>query len=181
MELSDDVVRDAAAGDPQAYRQVYETLSPRVLGYLRSRGVEDPEGCTSEVFLALVPRLAGVDGGAAGLRTLAFSVAHARVVDEARRRARRPRALAYEPEHDDRTTESAEQHAVASVEAERAVRLMQRLGDDQRAVVALRVVGDLTLEETAQVLGKTVPSVKQLQRRGLERLRELMAAPEARR
>ena len=150
-----------------------------MLGYLRSRGVEDPEGSTSEVFLALVPRLASVDGGAAGLRTLAFSVAHARVVDEARCWARRPSVLAYEPEHDDRATESAEQRAVASVEAERAVRLMQRLGEDQRAVVALRVVGDLTLEETAQVLGKTVPSVKQLQRRGLERLRELMAAPEA--
>ncbi|KQT93868.1 hypothetical protein ASG49_02580 [Marmoricola sp. Leaf446] len=178
MELSDDVVRDAAAGDVQATRQVYEALSPRVLGYLRSRGVEDPEGCTSEVFLSLVPRLVGLDGGAAGLRTLAFSIAHARVVDDARRRARRPHVLAYEPEHDDRTSESAEQRAVASVEAERAVRLMQRLGEDQRAVVSLRVVGDLTLEETAQVLGKTVPSVKQLQRRGLERLRELMVAPE---
>ena len=67
---------------------------------------------------------------------------------------------------------------MAAVEAERAVRLMQHLGEDQRAVVSLRVVGDLTLEETAQVLGKTVPSVKQLQRRGLERLRELMATPE---
>ena len=178
MELSDDVVRAAAAGDAQAVREVYEALSPRVLGYIRSRGVEDPEGCTSEVFLALVPRLPQVCGGAAGLRTLAFSVAHARVVDDARRRSRRPHVLAYEPEHDDRTTESAEQRAVASVEAERAVRLMQHLNEDQRAVVSLRVVGDLSLEETAQVLGKTVPSVKQLQRRGLQRLRLLMAAPE---
>lgn len=178
MELSDDVVRDAAEGDAQALRAVYQALSPRVLGYLRSRGVEDPEGSTSEVFLALVPRLPGVRGGAAGLRTLAFSIAHARVVDEARRRSRRPLVLAYEPEDDDRTTESAEHRAVAAVEAERAVRLMQHLGEDQRAVVSLRVVGDLTLEETAQVLGKTVPSVKQLQRRGLERLRELMTAPE---
>ena len=41
---------------------------------------------------------------------------------------------------------------MAAVEAERAVRLMQHLGEDQRAVVSLRVVGDLTLEETASVM-----------------------------
>jgi RNA polymerase sigma-70 factor (ECF subfamily) len=45
-------------------------------------------------------------------------------------------------------------------------------------VVTLRIIGDLTLEQTAEVTGKTVASVKQLQRRGLLRLRELMAATE---
>jgi RNA polymerase sigma-70 factor (ECF subfamily) len=55
---------------------------------------------------------------------------------------------------------------------------MQRLNDDQRTVVALRIIGDLSLEQTAEVTGKTIASVKQLQRRGLERLRSLMSAPE---
>lgn len=178
MELSEDVVRRAVAGEQAAFGEVYDELSPRVLGYLRARGVEDPDGLVSEVFLALYPRLRDLRGGVDGLRTLVFSIAHARAVDDARRRARRPASLPYEPDFDDRATESAEHHAVQSVEAERAVALMARLGDDQRAVVTLRVMGDLSLEQTAAVTGKTVASVKQLQRRGLARLRELMASAE---
>ena len=178
MELRDDIVRAAVSGDPDAFRQVYESLSPRVLGYLRSRGVEDPEGMVSEVFLAVHPRLPALSGGSAGLRTLVFSVAHARAVDDARRRSRRPASFSYEPEYDDRVTGSAEQLAVQSLEAERAMELMRELNEDQRAVVTLRIVGDLSLEQTAQVTGKTVAAVKQLQRRGLVRLRSLMSAPE---
>ena len=132
----------------------------------------------SEVFLAVHPRLPELTGGGAGLRTLVFSVAHARAVDDARRRARRPTSFSYDPEYDDRVTGSAEQIAVQSLEAERAIELMQELNDDQRTVVTLRIIGDLSLEQTAEVTGKTVASVKQLQRRGLVRLRSLMAATE---
>jgi RNA polymerase sigma-70 factor (ECF subfamily) len=178
LELRDDIVRAAVSGDPDAFRLVYDALSPRVLGYLRSRGVEDPESMVSEVFLAVHPRLPALSGGSSGLRTLVFSVAHARAVDDARRRSRRPASLSYEPEYDDRVTGSAEQIAVQSLEAERAMELMQELNEDQRTVVTLRIIGDLSLEQTAQVTGKTVPAVKQLQRRGLVRLRSLMSAPE---
>ena len=178
MDIRDEVVRDAVSGDPLAFRELYDALAPKVLGYLRARGVEDAEGLTSEVFLAVYPRLPGLTGGAAGLRTLVFSVAHARAVDDARRRSRRPTSFSYDPEFDERTNDSAEHVAVASLEAERALELMSELNDDQRAVVTLRIIGDLSLEETADVTGKTVPAVKQLQRRGLARLRGLMVSQE---
>lgn len=178
MDIHDDVVRAAVSGDQLAFREVYDVLAPKVLGYLRARGVEDPEGLTSEVFLALYPRLSTLTGGASGLRTLVFSVAHARAVDDARRRARRPVNYAYDPEQDRRTIESAEQQAVVSLEAERALELMHELNEGQRTIITLRIIGDLSLEQTAAVTGKSVASVKQLQRRGLVRLRTLMASQE---
>lgn len=176
MDIGDDVVHEAVRGDQHAFRELYDALAPKVLGYLRARGVEDAEGLTSEVFLAVYPRLPDLTGGASGLRTLVFSVAHARAVDDARRRARRPVSFSYDPEYDERTIDSAEQLAVVSIEARRALELMHRLNDDQRAVVTLRIIGDLSLEQTADVTGKSVASVKQLQRRGLARLRSLMAS-----
>ncbi len=178
MDLHDDVVRAAASGDHLAFREIYDVVAPKVLSYLRVRGVEDPEGLTSEVFLALYPRLSSLTGGASGLRTLVFSIAHARAVDDARRRARRPVDFAYDPEQDLRTIESAEQQAVLSLEAERAVELMRELNESQRTVITLRIIGDLSLEQTAAVTGKSVASVKQLQRRGLARLRSMMAPSE---
>jgi RNA polymerase sigma-70 factor (ECF subfamily) len=45
-------------------------------------------------------------------------------------------------------------------------------------VVALRVLGDLSLEQTAAVVGKSTGAVKQLQRRGLLALRTLVESGE---
>ena len=100
----EDTLVAARAGRPWALRAVYEELAPRVHGDLRASGASEPEDLTSEVFLTVFSRLATLTGGAAGLRTLAFSVAHARLVDDLRRRSRRGETVSYETCHDGRTT-----------------------------------------------------------------------------
>jgi RNA polymerase sigma-70 factor (ECF subfamily) len=51
------------------------------------------------------------------------------------------------------------------------------LPDDQRSVLLLRVLADLTVEQIAQVMGKSVGAVKALQRRGLRTLRDRLEKP----
>ena len=51
--------------------------------------------------------------------------------------------------------------------------LLGTLQPDQQEVIALRVVADLSLETTAEIMGKTPGAIKQLQRRALCRLRKL--------
>lgn len=148
-----------------AYRQHAATVS----GYLLSQGLEDPEAVTQDVFLALFPRLAEISGGPDGLRALLFSIAHARVVDHHRRRSRAPTFSEYDPESDLRTTHSAEDAALASHSHVQA--LLHSLPEDYREVLALRIIADLSLELTAQIMGKTTGAVKQLQRRALTALR----------
>jgi RNA polymerase sigma-70 factor (ECF subfamily) len=174
VDLSDETAGAARSGDPDALATVWRSLSPRVLGYLRSRGVEDPEGLTSEVFLAVIPRLGRLRGGADGLTTLVFSVAHARAVDDVRRRARRPAPARYDAVEDPRREPSAETAALGGVTAQRSLEKLARLSEDQRAVIALRVLGDLSLEQTARIIGKSTGAVKQLQRRGLIALRAMV-------
>jgi RNA polymerase sigma-70 factor (ECF subfamily) len=48
----------------------------------------------------------------------------------------------------------------------------EKLTEIQRDVLSLRIIGHLTLEETADVVGKRVGAVKAAQRRGLLALRE---------
>jgi RNA polymerase sigma-70 factor (ECF subfamily) len=172
--LTDDVVKAATSGDTDALGTVYAVLSPKVLGYLRAHGAEDPEGLTNEVFLHVLRRLGGLVGGAAGLRTFVFSVAHARLVDELRRRSRRPVERPYEPDLDSRHEPSAEYAALAGAEGGHLTEMLERLNHDQRSVITLRILGDLTLEQTAEILGKSTGAVKQLQRRGLLTLRSMM-------
>jgi RNA polymerase sigma-70 factor (ECF subfamily) len=161
----------ARQGEPWALRAIYDELAPRVRGYLRSRGADEAEDLTSEVFLALFPRLGSVTGGAAGLRTLVFSIAHARLVDDLRRRSRREPAVEYDPHTDERSAPSSEEEALARLATDRVRELLAVLPDDQRDVLLLRIVSDLSVEQVAHAMNRSAGAVKQLQRRGLLALR----------
>ena len=173
-QLDDALVAAASHGDERALREVYLVLSPLVLVYLRSRGVPDAEGVTSEVFVAALPKLPTLRGGAAGLRTLVFSVAHARMVDAYRAAARRPATVDYEPVDDTRQVPSAEDFALQSLGTERVAAILDLLPADQREVLYLRVVADLSIEHVARVMGRSAGAVKQLQRRALMALRRAL-------
>jgi RNA polymerase sigma-70 factor (ECF subfamily) len=174
--ITEDVLVAAQSGSGDAFGVIWRELSPVVAGYLTGRGVSDPEALTSDVFLALLPRLGELTGGVSGLRTFVFSVAHARSVDDVRRRARRPDAVEFDPARHDSTAASAEQEALARVDTERVHGLLERLPADYREVLSLRVIADLDLEQTAAVMERSVGSVKQLQRRALIALRAALDA-----
>ncbi len=173
-QLSDDELSAALAGEPSGFSAVYSVLSPAVLGYFRARGVDDPEALTQDVFVDVLPKLTRVTGGQSGLRTFIFSVAHARLVDHRRRTARTPPLAEYDPLGDARHTVSAEDEALGSLGG--ISTLLGQLNDEQREVLVLRIVADLSTEQVAGIMDKSAGAIKQLQRRGLNALRELVSA-----
>ncbi|MFD1210693.1 RNA polymerase sigma factor [Arthrobacter sp. GCM10027362] len=177
--LPDEVLSAAQDGDPESFSRIYAALAPGVAGYLRARGMEDAEASVQEVFLTIFSHIGTVRGGYQGLRTFTFSVAHARYVDEVRRRARHPGFADYDPETDTRTTGSAEDVVLASLAESDVGQQLQALNPDQREVLLLRIVADLSLEQVAEIMGKSTGSIKQLQRRGLLKLKTLIERKEA--
>ena len=173
--LTDAIVEDARRGDAAALTALYESVAPGILAYLRGRGSADPEALTQDVFLQLLPRMRRIKGGARGVQALAFTIAHSRLVDELRRRGRSIEMSVAEPVE---SPSNGALHASAEDEVlagpERAMALLASLGEAQRTVIMLRIFGDLSVEQTARVLGKSVGAVKQLQRRGLLALRDTL-------
>jgi RNA polymerase sigma-70 factor (ECF subfamily) len=66
----------------------------------------------------------------------------------------------------------AESEAVDQLVTEELRAAFDRLTEDQRDVLALRIIANLTLEETANAIGKRLGAVKAIQRRGLIALRD---------
>jgi RNA polymerase sigma factor (sigma-70 family) len=168
----DDVLAAAQAGAAWAFETLYRDLAPAVTGYLRLHGAAEPDDLASETFLGVFTGLAGFRGDEDELRSWVFTIAHRRLIDDWRRRSRRPQLaddagdLTLLPGGD------AEDDALVLVGAEDVHRLCAGLPDDQRSVLLLRVLADLTVEQVASVMGRSVGSVKALQRRGLRALRE---------
>jgi RNA polymerase sigma-70 factor (ECF subfamily) len=103
-----------------------------------------------------------------------FSIAHNRAMDAHRRRARDKSAPTAEPELLD---EGAMDDRLWSADPQ-LVAALATLSDDQREVVVLRFVGDLSLESVAKITGRRVGAVKALQHRGLENLRKAVSRDE---
>jgi RNA polymerase sigma-70 factor (ECF subfamily) len=173
---SEDLTDSARRGEPWALTEIWHRYSPSVQGYLRGRGVRDAEDLTSEVFLQVFQRIDRFKGGEADLRSFIFSVAHARYVDEVRRIARRGTSVEFDPAVHDDIADSAESEALRAAATDRALALLEGLSPDQREVVLLRIVADLSLEQTAEVLGKKVGAIKALQHRALAALRPIVEA-----
>jgi RNA polymerase sigma factor (sigma-70 family) len=176
----DALVLDARAGSGAAFTDLWRRLSPVVAGYVRGRGVRDAEDVTSEVFLAAFRGLAGFDGDGAAFRRWLFTIAHHRAVDAVRRQSRVAGDVPLEAgaellDRRGRTAHSAETEALGRMAGETALRLVHGLPADQRDVLLLRVVADLSVEEVAGVLERSADAVRQLHRRALVRLRELAA------
>jgi RNA polymerase sigma factor (sigma-70 family) len=168
-DVFDDVLCSARVGAEWAWARIYDELAPRIVGYLRAHGAADPEDVAGEVFLQVVRGLPGFSGGEAEFRAWVFTIAHRRQVDDLRRRRRRPVEVApvdgVERAGGDVGEDAEARMAYVSVRA-----AIEALPPEQRSVVLLRIIGDLTIEEIARAVGKRPGAVKALQRRGLRRL-----------
>jgi RNA polymerase sigma factor (sigma-70 family) len=166
------VLHEAREGEDWAWGVLYAEFAPGLLGYLRARGAGQPEDVLGEVMLQIVRDLPSFDGGRPEFRAWAFTIAHHRLLDDRRRSSRRP-AEAMPPPELERLGPlgDAEEDAARAMSAERVARVLAHLSSDQQNVILLRVLGDLTCEQVAQVIGKSEGAVKALQHRGLEVLK----------
>lgn len=172
MDSFDNVLFAARAGAEWAWERIYADLAPGVRGYLRANGAADPDDLVSETFLQVVRNLDGFRGGEPAFRGWVYTIAHRRLVDETRRRFRRPQTPAAPA-----TLEAAalqggdvEDEALSALDLERVRGAIDELPADQRAVLLLRILGDLTIEQIAVAIDKKPGAVKALQRRALRRL-----------
>jgi RNA polymerase sigma factor (sigma-70 family) len=175
----DSVLTAARAGADWAWERIYSDLAGSVVGYLRVHGASDPEDVAGEAFLQMVRDLPRFSGDERDFRAWAFTIVHRRLQDDRRRRARKPASAL--PEGFDVAGGDVEDDAFAAVDRARVLALLADLPPDQRSVLLLRILGDMTIEEIAKAVGKRPGAVKALQRRGLKRVERAYPFPEPRR
>jgi RNA polymerase sigma-70 factor (ECF subfamily) len=161
------VLEAARAGGQEAFTAIYSGNAPLVLGYLRANGARDPEDLTQEVFVAVVRSLGAFVGDERAFRSWILTIAHRRLVDDYRRRGRRPVAALDEIDlRDWSPMASPEDESLTRLQAGGVLSAIDQLTTDQRSVVMLRLLSDLTVPEIAEVVGKPESAVKALLRRG---------------
>ncbi|MBI2705977.1 MAG: RNA polymerase sigma factor [Actinobacteria bacterium] len=174
------VLAGAQRGDHPAIEVIYLDVAPLVLGYLRANGAFEPEDIASEVFISMMRGLPSFQGDETNFRSWLLTIAHRRLTDAIRKHGRRPEEPAPLDELGNRMVvlRDSESEAMARLRSQGVLEAIDQLTPDQRSVLMLRVLADLTVPEIAGIVGKPESAVKALLRRGLASLGRLVGEAE---
>lgn len=162
-----------AQGDDDALRLIIERHHGRLVGYLTAQlgSAATAEELSFEVFIRL-HRSAARWRPEAKLSTFLFHIAHNLLLNEFRRRSRKPAGnLDTTPEPKDLAPGS--QRALSDI-GEAFAQAVRDLPEEQRTAILLLVQQDLSYEAIAEIMAVKVPAVKTWIHRARVRLRELM-------
>lgn len=166
-----------ARGDGSAVRECMAThgnlvwsMARRVLG--RSADAED---AVQEIFIELWKSSGRYDPEAGSEVQFIATIARRRLIDRLRRRSRRPDV---EVLSTDLEADAGVDHVELSEEAERARHALSQLREEQRRVITMSIQQGLTHDQIARRTQMPLGTVKTHIRRGLARVRELLANPE---
>ena len=165
--------------EPGAVTRLYTAYAPALFRFFLAAVGDRPtaEDLTGDVFKSAIEGLPRFRGPVEALGGWLFRIAHHDLSDYRRRQVRN----LVQP-LDDLLEEAAlaggamdpEELALDRVEGDRVLAALRQLTPDQREVLLLRLVADLTAPEVAGILNKSPDAVKALQHRGLASLARVL-------
>jgi RNA polymerase sigma-70 factor (ECF subfamily) len=170
-DLLDEALDEARRGQEWGVVVLFRAFNPGLVRYLRHhvRGFE--EDVASEVWGSAATLLPRFRGDSRAFRSLLFTLARRRTVDHYRRNGRQPSFVEVAEVGEPVDGADPETAVVNDLSAQEAIEaLVKGLPTTQAEVLLLRVVGDLSVDEVAEILDRSPGSVRVIQHRALQRL-----------
>lgn len=173
----DELLRQVARGDEQAFEALYDQVSARVYG-LAKRVLRDPaqaEEVAQEALVEVWRTAARFDATRGSATSWILTITHRRAVDRVRsaqagvERERRVAARSVDTPYDDVVEE-----VTASLEQQQVRRCLTGLTALQREAITLAYYDGFTYREVAEKLQTALPTIKTRMRDGLIRLRDCL-------
>jgi len=175
MTETESILHRVAEGDQDAIKECMDRFGGLVWSLARrlAGNAAEAEDAVQEIFIDVWRSAGRFDPAIASETTFIAMIARRRLIDRGRRRARRPEVAAI-PE----TIESdgpAFDPAEVEEAAKAALSAMERLRPEQRKVLELSIQFGRSHEQIAGTTGLPLGTVETHARRGLIRLREILA------
>jgi RNA polymerase sigma-70 factor (ECF subfamily) len=170
---------EARRREPAAVTRIYSAYAPGLFRFFLVAVGDRPtaEDLTGEVFKSAIEDLPRFHGPVQALGGWLFGIARHDLSDYRRRQARHPVQPLEELLEEAVLAGGAvdpEELALDRVEGDRVLAALRELSRDQREVLLLRLVADLTAPEVAGILNKSTEAVRALQHRGLASLARVL-------
>jgi len=157
----------------ESFEHLLRPLLFPVRRYLQAQVGATADDLLDDVLLAVFEHVDRFHGTESQFRSWVFTIAHHRVVDHHRRRRE---TLPLDRVEGRRSPDDTESAALARVAEHELRRVLDEIAPGQRDVLVLRLIHDLSIEQTAARLGRTPGAVKALQHRAIDAVRQRIVA-----
>ncbi|MHC4446251.1 MAG: RNA polymerase sigma factor [Planctomycetota bacterium] len=175
--LASSLLQRVAAGDMAAVQACIDEYGGLIWSLARRlcASPAEAEDAVQEVFIALWQNAEKYDETKGTEVTFVAMIARRRLIDSGRKHQRRQRLIEEAGTQARPEPIDTRQRLAQAEEARQAAEAMERLSEDQQRVLKLAIHQGLTHEEIANTTGLPLGTVKTHARRGLIRVRELLA------
>jgi len=172
------LVHRVQQGDREAFAQLYESHFDKIYRYvvLRIGNKTEAEDVTQQVFLKALQSIPSFKWKGIPFSAWLFRIAHNLVVDY----LRKEKKVVITPldESSARSDSNPQLAAEQRLDIEQLISATKRLTKTQREVISLRFAGELSVAESAKVMGKSEGAVKALQHSAIVTLRKVLLRAE---
>ena len=168
------VVERATRRDADAWEELYRYAYRRLYSYCRRRLYDDQaaEDAVSETMTRALRTIDGFSWRGSGFDGWLYGIARNVVYEFGR--SRRRHAGGIDADQRPATDRTPEEHLVAVDESDAVRSAFNRLDDDERELLELRIHAGLSSEAAGRILGKQPGAVRMAQARALQRLRVML-------
>ncbi len=170
------LVSAAQGGDPEAFGRLYDRYVDLVFRYVLHRLGDRAlaEDITSETFLRALRRIGSLSYQGRDPGAWFLTIARNLVLDHLKSGRHRLELVTGELPDADRVTEGPEPAVLRQVTNAELLRCVRRLPAEQQECIVLRFLQDMSVADTARVMGKNEGAIKALQHRAVRRLAALL-------
>ena len=179
IKREQNLIRAAQQGNEAAFAELYDAYADLVYRYIsyRVNGAEVAKDLTADVFLRMVEGLPTYEERGRPFMSWLYRIAHARLVDYYQKCSRAGESqdietveLSADDDLDGVLMTTYRQQTVQAA--------LRHLTDEQQQVVVFRFLEGKNLQETADILSKTVGAIKVMQYRALQTLSRVLTEEE---
>jgi RNA polymerase sigma-70 factor (ECF subfamily) len=170
------LVLAAQGGDPEAFGRLYDRYVNVVFRYAVHRLGDRTlaEDITSETFLRALRRIGSLSYQGRDVGAWFVTIARNLVLDHVKSGRHRLERVSADPPDAGLVTDGPEPTVLRAVTNAELLRCVRRLPAEQQECIVLRFLQDMSVADTARVMGKTEGAIKALQHRAVRRLAAML-------
>lgn len=169
---SKELIEKAKSGDNEAFGKLYELFYLPVFRYIyfRINKKEDTQDLVQIVFLKVYQSIESYEERGKEPLAYFFTVARNTVIDYLRKKGNL--SLNENVEVEGRERDNPEKLVQDNEQKKFVDEAIQTLNEDQKEVILLKFMGDLSNSEIAKQIGKSEDAIRQIQHRALKMLKK---------
>ncbi len=174
------LIQRAQAGDATAFGDLYDTHYDKVYRYLfyhlPAWQRDQAEDLVQEVFLKAMDALPSYTFRGVPFSAWLVRIARNLLIDQSRKQSKREEV----PIDDLDLPDASDPEGIYTFKVDRQelARALDSLTAEQREVIVLRIIEDMSIAETAQIMDKTEMAIKAMQARALKALKRALEPAE---